>query len=141
MRTPQPCAAWPGWPPGPLKRSASLPRPRGPTILRKSIGPLSSARRRWHDLRTPLAGIKVAVSSLRQSDATLPPEAQAELLATIEESTDTLSELVDNLLGLSRLQAGALSVHLDAVPLDAVVGSGAAPPRTKIDKDQHRGTR
>jgi Domain of unknown function (DUF4118)/His Kinase A (phospho-acceptor) domain len=55
-----------------------------------------------HDLRTPLAGIKVAVSSLRQSDATLPPEAQAELLATIEESTDALSELVDNLLGLSR---------------------------------------
>ena len=76
-----------------------------------------------HDLRTPLAGIKVAVSSLRQSDATLPPEAQAELLATIEESTDALSELVDNLLGLSRLQAGVLSVHLDAVPLDAVVGA------------------
>jgi K+-sensing histidine kinase KdpD len=76
-----------------------------------------------HDLRTPLAGIKVAVSSLRQSDTTLPPEAEAELLATIEESTDTLSELVDNLLGLSRLQAGVLSVHLDAVPLDAVVGS------------------
>jgi K+-sensing histidine kinase KdpD len=76
-----------------------------------------------HDLRTPLAGIKVAASSLRQSDATLPPDAQAELLATIEESTDTLSELIDNLLDLSRLQAGALSVHLDAVPLDAVVGS------------------
>ena len=76
-----------------------------------------------HDLRTPLAGIKVAASSLRQSDATLPPDAQAELLATIEESTDTLSELIDNLLDLSRLQAGALSVHLDAVPLDAVLGS------------------
>jgi K+-sensing histidine kinase KdpD len=37
-----------------------------------------------HDLRTPLAGIKVAVSSLRQSDATLPPAAEAELLATID---------------------------------------------------------
>jgi K+-sensing histidine kinase KdpD len=76
-----------------------------------------------HDLRTPLAGIKVAVSSLRQSDATLPPEAEAELLATIEESTDTLSDLVDNLLDLSRLQAGVLSVHLAEVPLDAVLGS------------------
>jgi K+-sensing histidine kinase KdpD len=74
-----------------------------------------------HDLRTPLAAIKVAASSLRQSDATLPPNAQAELLATIEESTDTLSELVNNLLDLSRLQAGVLSVHLDAV--DAVFGS------------------
>lgn len=89
-----------------------------------------------HDLRTPLAGIKVAVSSLRQSDATLPPEAQAELLATIEESTDALSELVDNLLGLSRLQAGVLSVHLDAVPLDGVVGSALlhlGPRSTQIN--------
>jgi two-component system, OmpR family, sensor histidine kinase KdpD len=89
-----------------------------------------------HDLRTPLAGIKVAVSSLRQSDATFPPEAQAELLATIEESTDALSELVDNLLGLSRLQAGVLSVHLDAVPLDAVVGAALlhlGPRSTQIN--------
>jgi K+-sensing histidine kinase KdpD len=91
-----------------------------------------------HDLRTPLAGIKVAVSSLRQSDATLPPEAQAELLATIEESTDALSELVDNLLGLSRLQAGVLSVHLDAVPLDAVVSAALlqlGPRSTQIKVD------
>jgi K+-sensing histidine kinase KdpD len=91
-----------------------------------------------HDLRTPLAGIKVAVSSLRQSDAALPPEAQAELLATIEESTDALSELVDNLLGLSRLQAGVLSVHLDAVPLDAVVSAALlqlGPRSTQIKVD------
>jgi K+-sensing histidine kinase KdpD len=86
-----------------LKRSAYLPRQRGPTILRKSTVPAALLAAVGHDLRTPLAGIKVAVSSLRQSDATLPPEAQAELLATIEESTDALSELVDNLLGLSRL--------------------------------------
>ena len=61
---------------------------------------------------------------------------QAELLATIEESTDTLSELVDNLLGLSRLQAGALSVHLDAVPLDAVVGSALL----HLHQDRQRST-
>ena len=88
-----------GWRPGPLKRSAYLPRQRGPTILRKSIVPAPLLAAVGHDLRTPLAGIKVAVSSLRQSDTTLSPEAQAELLATIEESTDALSELVDNLLG------------------------------------------
>jgi two-component system, OmpR family, sensor histidine kinase KdpD len=89
-----------------------------------------------HDLRTPLAGIKVAVSSLRQSDTTLSLEAQAALLATIEDSTDALSELVDNLLGLSRLQAGVLSVHLDAVPLDAVVGAALlhlGPRSTQIN--------
>ena len=74
-----------------------------------------------HDLRTPLAGIKAAVSSLRQPDLQLPAPAQAELLATIEESTDRLDALVDNLLSMSRLQAGVLSVHRRAVPLDAVV--------------------
>ena len=74
-----------------------------------------------HDLRTPLAGIKAAASSLRQPDLDLPPPAQAELLATIEESTDRLDALVENLLSMSRLQAGVLSVHPEAVALDAVV--------------------
>jgi signal transduction histidine kinase len=41
-----------------------------------------------HDLRTPLAGIKAAASTLRQPDLHLPADATAELLATIEESTD-----------------------------------------------------
>lgn len=74
-----------------------------------------------HDLRTPLAGIKAAVSGLRDSDLELEAQARAELLATIEESTDRLDSLVDNLLSMSRLQAGALSVHSESVALDAVV--------------------
>jgi len=74
-----------------------------------------------HDLRTPLAGVKAAVSSLRQPDLDLPPEARAELLATIEESTDRLDALVENLLSMSRLQAGMLSVNLEPVAPDAVV--------------------
>jgi two-component system sensor histidine kinase KdpD len=74
-----------------------------------------------HDLRTPLAGIKAATSSLRHPDLELPAAARAELLATIEESTDQLTALVDNLLSMSRLQAGALSVHLEPVAVDAVV--------------------
>ena len=91
-----------------------------------------------HDLRTPLAGIKAAVSSLRQQDINLPPEEQAELLGTIETSGDQLINLVENLLSLSRVQAGALSVHLDAVPLDAVVAqavlnSGSARAQIQVD--------
>jgi len=74
-----------------------------------------------HDLRTPLAGIKAAVSSLRQPDLNLPADAEAELLATIEESTDRLDALVENLLSMSRLQAGVLSVQRRPVALDAVV--------------------
>jgi two-component system sensor histidine kinase KdpD len=83
-----------------------------------------------HDLRTPLAGIKAAISSLRQPDVAWAADDEAELLATVEESTDRLSELVENLLSLSRLQAGALSVTLRPVPLDAVVAQALLHSRT-----------
>jgi two-component system sensor histidine kinase KdpD len=95
-----------------------------------------------HDLRTPLAGIKAAVSSLRQPDLQLPADAQAELLATIEESADRLDALVDNLLSMSRLQAGVLSVHLEPVALDAVAAQallqtpgGRSPVQVDIPDD------
>lgn len=74
-----------------------------------------------HDLRTPLAGIKAAVSSLRQDDVAWSPEEQDELLATIEESSDRLTDLIANLLDMSRLQAGRVTVQLTAVALDEVV--------------------
>jgi K+-sensing histidine kinase KdpD len=74
-----------------------------------------------HDLRTPLAGIKAAVSSLRQRDVTWSPDEQSELLETIEESADRLDDLIANLLAMSRLQAGALSVDVRPVVLEEVV--------------------
>ncbi|MBP2413224.1 two-component system sensor histidine kinase KdpD [Arthrobacter stackebrandtii] len=58
-----------------------------------------------HDLRTPLAGIKLAVSSLRQTEVTFSPEDEAELLATIEHYADRMDALVGNLLDMSRLSA------------------------------------
>jgi K+-sensing histidine kinase KdpD len=73
-----------------------------------------------HELRTPLAGAKAAVSSLRQPDIPWNVEERNELLATIEESTDRLADLIANLLDLSRLQAGALSVRLQPVAVDEV---------------------
>jgi K+-sensing histidine kinase KdpD len=85
-----------------------------------------------HDLRTPLAGIKAAVSSLRQADVHFAPADEGELLATIEESADTLTALVENLLDMSRLQAGVLSVRLHPVPLDAVVAEAIQHTRTSI---------
>ena len=73
-----------------------------------------------HDLRTPLASVKAAVTGLR-ADVDLPPEARAELLATIEDSSDRLTEMVANLLDLSRLRAGALLVRPEKVALDEAV--------------------
>ena len=74
-----------------------------------------------HDLRTPLAGVKAAVTSLRQGDVTWTREEQDELLATIEGSADRLDDLITNLLAMSRLRAGALSVAVQPVALDGVV--------------------
>jgi len=74
-----------------------------------------------HDLRTPLSSAKAAVTSLRSSDVEWTPEQRGELLATAEESLDRLIRLVENLLDVSRLQAGALSVFVRPVGLDEIV--------------------
>ena len=76
-----------------------------------------------HDLRTPLAAIKVAVSTLRQRDVDWTEDERDALLATIEASTDRLGGVVGNLLDASRLQAGALSVQAGPVALDEVVAA------------------
>jgi two-component system sensor histidine kinase KdpD len=68
-----------------------------------------------HDLRTPLASAKAAVASLRSQDVTFTEHDQSELLATAEESLDKLIRLVENLLDMSRLQAGALGVHTQLI--------------------------
>ncbi|MPY57545.1 sensor histidine kinase [Streptomyces spongiae] len=74
-----------------------------------------------HDLRTPLAGIKVSVSSLRSADVEWSEEDQAELLAAIEEGADRLDNLVGNLLDMSRLQTGTVTPLIREIDLDEVV--------------------
>jgi len=74
-----------------------------------------------HDLRTPLASAKAAVTSLRSRDVLWSTEDRADLLATADESLDRLARLVDNLLDMSRLQAGVLSVTTRPVAVDEVV--------------------
>ncbi len=77
-----------------------------------------------HDLRSPLAGIKAAVSSLRQDDVDWSDEDEAALLETIEDSADRLDALVGNLLDLSRLQTGSVQPRSDLVEAqDLVTGA------------------
>jgi two-component system, OmpR family, sensor histidine kinase KdpD len=68
-----------------------------------------------HDLRTPLASAKAAVTSLRSEEVAFSDFDRDELLATAEESLDRLTRLVENLLDMSRLQAGALGMHLQLI--------------------------
>ncbi|EWT03482.1 histidine kinase [Intrasporangium oryzae NRRL B-24470] len=77
-----------------------------------------------HDLRTPLASIKAGVSILRQPGVVLPPEDEAELLESIEDSSDRLDSLIGNLLDLSRLETGTVRAHAhDIDVLDALVST------------------
>ncbi|WP_101789532.1 sensor histidine kinase [Nonomuraea indica] len=73
-----------------------------------------------HDLRTPLASAKAAVESLRSTDIDWSPHDREELLATADESLERLDRLVENLLDMSRLQAGALGLSLQPIALDEV---------------------
>jgi K+-sensing histidine kinase KdpD len=75
-----------------------------------------------HDLRTPLAGIKAAVTSLRAVDVEWSPAERDELLGAVEGSADRLDALVSNLLAASRLDAGAVSTSLAAVDVEEIVG-------------------
>ncbi|MFH9740511.1 ATP-binding protein [Streptomyces roseolus] len=74
-----------------------------------------------HDLRTPLAGIKASVTSLRSDDVEWSEEDRAELLEGIEAGADRLDHLVGNLLDMSRLQTGTVTPLIRAVDLDEVV--------------------
>jgi K+-sensing histidine kinase KdpD len=85
---------------------------RSRTALLASVG---------HDLRTPLAGLRVSIETLRELDASLPPEDRDALMATIESSAERLDELITNLLDMSRLQAGAVLAHAEPTDVADVI--------------------
>jgi two-component system sensor histidine kinase KdpD len=79
-----------------------------------------------HDLRTPLASIKAAVSSLRDPEMTWSEPDTGEFLETIEDGVDRLADLVGDLLDMSRLTTGALTLVHRTVGLDEVVPKALA---------------
>ena len=79
-----------------------------------------------HDLRTPLASIKAAVSSLRDPEVPWSPSDTAEFLESIEDGADRLGDLVGNLLDMSRLTTGTLTLVRATVGLDEVVPKALA---------------
>jgi signal transduction histidine kinase len=91
-----------------------------------------------HDLRTPLAGLRAMAEALEDGVVNEPDQVAA-YHAGLRREADRLAGMVDDLFELSRIQAGALRLHLDAVPLadlvsDAVatVGAAAASKRVTI---------
>ncbi|MFJ9352404.1 ATP-binding protein [Streptomyces sp. NPDC101237] len=89
-----------------------------------------------HDLRTPLAAGWAAVTSLRSREVEFSPQDRDELLATADESMARLSRLVDNLLDLSRLEAGVLPLSLRATALEEVLPAALADvPAAEVHGD------
>jgi two-component system sensor histidine kinase KdpD len=85
-----------------------------------------------HDLRTPLASIKAAVSTLRAPGLTLSGADHTELLATIEDQSDHLAMLVANLLDMARLEAGTLALRSEPHVLASVVDTAIAAARAAL---------
>lgn len=90
-----------------------------------------------HDLRSPLAAVKAAVSDLRHPGLSLSDQDRDDLLETIDEASDRLDALVANLLDMSRLRTGAVAAHVDPVPLRSVVERvlDVADPSALVDVD------
>jgi two-component system sensor histidine kinase KdpD len=76
-----------------------------------------------HDLRTPLASITGAASTLRWQGDRLPLETNRELLESISDEAERLNRLVGNLLDMTRLESGGVELRRDLYPLEEIVGT------------------
>lgn len=94
-----------------------------------------------HDLRSPLAAAKAVVSGLREEGVALDERDRRELLEAADGALDRLTGLVDNLLDMSRLQAGAMPVHLRPTALEDVLSRalddlGVAPRSVVLEVEE-----
>lgn len=84
-----------------------------------------------HELRTPLASIKGFATTLLRQDVRWDEATQREFLRIIEEESNRLEELIDNLLDMSQVEAGALRIAREPVQLKRLV-------REAVDNAQRR---
>jgi two-component system sensor histidine kinase KdpD len=90
-----------------------------------------------HDLRTPLASIKMSASTLSDPDLELAPERRQELAQLIDQQADRLARLAANLLDMGRIQAGVLEPRRELISLpdlivDAVRGLAATVDPARV---------
>jgi two-component system sensor histidine kinase KdpD len=85
-----------------------------------------------HDLRTPLAAITGAATTLRDGDSGLDAEQRADLADTICVEAERLERFVGNLLEMTRVDAGALEVKREWIPLEEPIGSALTRLESKL---------
>lgn len=86
-----------------------------------------------HELKTPVALIKGYVSTLRREDATWDRKVVQDSLEVIEEEADRLTDLIENLLDASRLQAGVLTISRTDLRVDMLAERIAERFRTQSE--------
>ncbi|MBX7435055.1 HAMP domain-containing histidine kinase [Mycobacterium sp. Y57] len=85
-----------------------------------------------HDLRTPLAGIRAVSEAI--ADGVVPPDEVKVHAKHIEHESIRLSEMVDDLFEMSKINAGALTPSFDRVALDEVVDDVLAAHRIAAER-------
>jgi signal transduction histidine kinase len=86
-----------------------------------------------HELRTPLGFIKGYATTLLRDDIHWDRETRNEFLTIIDEETDRLKELIDNLLDSSRLQSGTLRMEFQPIRIDTMLRDVALRARSFHD--------
>ncbi|MFQ5854396.1 MAG: ATP-binding protein [Anaerolineae bacterium] len=87
-----------------------------------------------HELRTPLASIKGYATTLLREDAQWDQATQREFLEIIDEESDKLRGLIDNLLEMSKMEAGVLDIEKQPVRIVPIVQQSVAKFASRTDR-------
>lgn len=91
-----------------------------------------------HELRTPLAAIKVAATSLQRADVWADREGRGDLLRTVDEEVERLNRVIANLLCMSRIESGALTLERQRVEVETLVWEGMRQAGLRLDRRRLR---
>ena len=91
-----------------------------------------------HDLRTPLVAITGALTSLDEQDESLNGGYRKSLIGTAREEADRLNRLVGNLLSMTRIESGAIKLHLEPGDMQDVIGTALEQLGTRIAEHEIR---
>jgi signal transduction histidine kinase/HAMP domain-containing protein len=90
-----------------------------------------------HELRTPLGFIKSYATTLLREDTPIAPETRRHFLEIIDEETEKLEHMIEELLDVSRLQAGRLPIELSPILLGEIVARAIDKVRPTVEAEGH----
>jgi len=87
-----------------------------------------------HDLRTPLVSITGALSALDDDDGALDGTSRKALVENARAEADRLNRLVGNLLSMTRIESGAIKLHLEPGDVQDLIGTALEQLGKRIEK-------